>query len=93
MKLRKRFPLLMVVLVLSALVILSIILSITFGAVSIPALDVAKIVWYGLIGSDSPEAVQMLNSARGDIIWSIRMPRVLLSAVVGAGLALSGVAM
>lgn len=93
MKLRKRFPLLMVVLVLSALVILSIILSITFGAVSIPALDVAKIVWYGLIGSDSPEAVQILNSARGDIIWSIRMPRVLLSAVVGAGLALSGVAM
>lgn len=93
MKPHKRFPLISVVLILLALLILSVILSITFGAVSIPARNVAQIVWYGVIGADSPEAAELLSSAHADIIWSIRMPRVLMSVVVGAGLALAGVVM
>lgn len=93
LNIRKRFPLIPILLVLIGLLVLSMILSITFGAVSIPAEDVAKIVWYQIIGADTPEAVEMLTSSRADIIWDIRMPRVLMAVVVGAGLALAGVVM
>lgn len=90
---RRKFPLIPIILVLLAALVLSIIISITFGAVSIPAKDVAEIVWYRLIGADSPRALELLNSSRADIIWDIRMPRVLMAVIVGAGLALSGVVM
>ncbi|MGN0185248.1 MAG: FecCD family ABC transporter permease [Aristaeellaceae bacterium] len=93
LNIQKRFPLIPILIVLIALLVLSVIFSITFGAVSIPAEDVARIVWYRIIGANSPEAVEMLASNRAEIIWNIRMPRVLMAVVVGAGLALSGVVM
>lgn len=93
MRTRKRFPLIPVLILLAGLLILSVILSITFGAVSIPAEEVAKIIWYRMIHADNPEALEVLSSSRMEIIWNIRMPRVLMAVVVGAGLALAGVVM
>lgn len=90
---RRKFPLIPIIILLLAALVASVIISITFGAVPIPAKDVAEIVWYRLIGADTPRAVEVLNSSRADIIWDIRMPRVLMAVIVGAGLALSGVVM
>lgn len=66
---------------------LSIRLGVSLGPVPIPASDVWSIAAYkvGLLpkGSWSP--------ARENIVWFIRFPRVLLSLVVGGGLAVVGV--
>lgn len=89
----KKFPLIKTVFILTVLLVLSIILAITFGPVTIKSIDVAKILYYKIFDSSSPLALELLSGSRADIIWNIRLPRVLMAAVVGAGLAMSGVTM
>lgn len=60
------------------------------GSVSVPAGDVISVIMSKLSGSPLPDDMTL---ARADIIWDIRLPRVILAAVVGAGLALSGTIM
>ncbi|WP_125154269.1 FecCD family ABC transporter permease [Clostridium rectalis] len=90
---KKKFPLVIIIIVLTILLIVSMIVSITFGAVPIKSLDVAEILYYKIFNVGTNNAIELLQSARADIIWNIRFPRVLMGAVVGAGLSLSGVLM
>ena len=73
---------------LTALLAVSVLVAIGIGAASIAPSDTARYLWAavtgGSIGADEATAYQ--------IVWQIRTPRVLLAAVVGAGLALVGVA-
>jgi len=64
------------------LLILSIIIGVSIGAVRIPPNIVLKI----LLGNSSSE----LNSLYTIIIWKVRLPRVLMASMVGASLAISG---
>lgn len=82
---RARFRL--VLLVLFGLLLLSVTLAVSLGPVAIPGREVWGIVAYkiGLIPKGD------WSSAREDIVWLIRFPRVLLGMVVGAGLAVVGV--
>ncbi len=73
------------------LLVLSIILAITYGPVSIDYKDVAKILYYRIFNINTFEAVEILETPKTEIIWNIRFPRVLMGTVVGAGLALCGV--
>lgn len=75
------------------LFILSIILGISFGAVDIPPSEVYSVFLYKLFGIKVGNIGHVLNSTVFDIIWEVRMPRVLLGAFAGMSLAVVGVIM
>lgn len=62
------------------------------GAVKIHFPVVWQIIFAKLLGG-SIEGIKGINGATEAIIWDIRLPRVILSGIVGAGLSVSGVAM
>ena len=75
------------------LFISSIILGISFGAVDIPPYDVYRVFLYKVFGIKIGNLDEILNSTVFDIIWGVRMPRVLLGAFAGMALAVVGVIM
>ena len=75
------------------LFIASIILGISFGAVDIPPYDVYRVFLYKVFGIKIGNLDEILNSTLFDIIWGVRMPRVLLGAFAGMALAMVGVIM
>ncbi|MFP3799914.1 FecCD family ABC transporter permease [Paraburkholderia sp. SIMBA_027] len=62
----------------------SIVLAVGFGPAHIAPLDVVRTVASHISGG------AQINTMIDDIVWQIRLPRVLLGALVGAALALSG---
>ncbi len=64
-------------------------LCVSFGAVSIPLDTTFKIIWNHLLGSFWPMPVDYPPGS-DTIIWQIRLPRLVLAACVGSGLAGSG---
>ncbi|MCL2559893.1 MAG: iron ABC transporter permease [Turicibacter sp.] len=74
-----------IVLVMSAL--LAILLSVSIGGADIPISDIGRVFAYRLFGAPLPSD---MPSVTAGLIWNIRLPRVLLSFVVGASLAVSG---
>ncbi|MDK0812937.1 iron ABC transporter permease [Clostridium perfringens] len=75
------------------LFISSIILGISFGAFDIPPYDVYRVFLYKVFGIKIGNLDEILNSTLFDIIWGVRMPRVLLGAFAGMALAMVGVIM
>ncbi|ELC8395997.1 iron ABC transporter permease [Clostridium perfringens] len=75
------------------LFISSIILGISFGAVDIPPYDVYRVFLYKVFGINIGNLDEILNSTLFDIIWGVRMPRVLLGAFSGMALAMVGLIM
>ena len=77
--------------VLIVLLILSIVIAVAIGSTYIAPREVYKAIIYkltnGLMYKDTSDAMVMA------IIWEIRLPRVLLGALCGAGLALCGILM
>ncbi|MFF0634297.1 FecCD family ABC transporter permease [Nocardia sp. NPDC004151] len=57
------------------------------GPVAVPPLTVARIVGHHVAGVP---AASEWTAAQDAIVWRVRVPRVLLGALVGAGLAVSG---
>lgn len=77
---------------LIALVLLALAVSVavSVGSVPVPLVTVWKIVVAHLVpGSVTPD----WSTAREAIVWDLRLPRVLLAALVGAGLGLAGAAL
>ncbi|GAV39797.1 FecCD family ABC transporter permease [Streptomyces acidiscabies] len=62
------------------------ILGISIGAVTVPVGDVWTIVLHHVTGAGTPPS----DPALDQIVWTFRTPRVLLAALVGAGLAVCG---
>lgn len=79
---RRRFLLLFVSLVVATPVV--VILAISVGAVWISPSAVWSSVLAHLVGTPPPSPID------DQIVWQIRMPRVLMALVVGAGLAVAG---
>ncbi|MEV0033423.1 iron ABC transporter permease [Nocardia sp. NPDC050793] len=75
---------------LTALLLLVLILATGLGPVSVPPATVARIVGHHTVGL--PAAGEW-TPAQDSIVWLVRVPRVLLGALVGAALALSGAAL
>ena len=75
-------------LTLSILLALVAVCAISAGSVAVPLHDTIDIIAAKLMGS-TPAA----DPAMTDIIWTLRVPRVLLAMTAGAGLALAGVVM
>ncbi|MFD5186906.1 FecCD family ABC transporter permease [Streptomyces sp. NPDC058357] len=66
----------------------SVVVSVSIGQVDVPVRESARVLLHELTGIGGPGDPVFM-----DVIWSIRLPRVLLAAVVGAGLALCGTVM
>lgn len=77
-------PYLTLLAALAVALVVSTLLAAGVGPVGVPAGEVARILLHHLTGGGDTAATSDL------IIWRIRFPRVLLGAVVGAGLALAG---
>ncbi|MFF2961834.1 FecCD family ABC transporter permease [Streptomyces sp. NPDC057963] len=73
---------------LVALLAGSVVVSVSIGQVDVPLRESWRILFSELTGIGGPADPVFV-----DVIWSIRFPRVLLAAVVGAGLALCGTVM
>lgn len=81
---------------LVALLLVAITVAITWGTVSIPPATVWRIAmaqFIDLFGTTSHTTGTVWRDEHFQIVWMIRMPRVLLAAMVGAGLAVVGVVM
>lgn len=79
--------------VLTLAMLTTLIVSIGTGSVNVSPLDVMRIVSHHVIGTGSSTGTGLDGDlARHDaVIWTIRAPRALLGATVGAGLAVAGV--
>ena len=73
---------------LAILLLLSCLLSVTFGSATIPLKEVAEILLFKVY--ELPAEPHSWTPGQEQIVWLIRMPRVLLGALVGAGLAVVG---
>lgn len=78
---------------LGILALLSMLLAVGMGTVKIPPDTAYKIIAYKLFHLNIDNVMSQVSPAHMDIIWQIRLPRVILSAVVGAGLAVCGTVM
>ncbi|WP_218952318.1 FecCD family ABC transporter permease [Amycolatopsis anabasis] len=74
--------------VLSVALAGSVLLAIGLGSAVVPPGDTARYLWAALTG----DTIAAEEFTRYQIIWQVRTPRVLLSAIVGAGLGAVGVA-
>jgi iron complex transport system permease protein len=79
-------PLSLCLVVLGALLVLVILVAAAVGSVSVSLGDSWRIVWAHVTGGSSG-----VNPAFDQIVWNFRIPRVLLAALCGAGLAVAGV--
>lgn len=80
----RRYALLLIA--LGALLLVSCVVSLGFGPARVPVDVVWRILLYKLFGLAVPD----WNPGQEYIVWLIRVPRMLLGALVGAGLALIG---
>ncbi len=74
--------------VLGVLLAVSAVVAIGLGSALVPPGETVRYLWAALSGG----VIQADEVVRYQIIWQIRTPRVLLAAVVGAGLGVVGVA-
>jgi len=75
--------------ILLIILLASFVLGISIGAVSIPPSEVVKIIFSHIPGLDSYLTAGLLPEHE-TIIMTMRFPRVIIAALVGAGLALAG---
>ncbi|MEJ2856992.1 MULTISPECIES: FecCD family ABC transporter permease [unclassified Saccharothrix] len=73
---------------LCAVLGLSVLFGVALGPVSVPFGQVLHLLNQGITGG----TISLQEAGQYRIVWDIRLPRVLLAAVVGAGLAVVGVA-
>lgn len=91
---------LFVMLLLFGLLIVGLVMNVNIGSVSIAVSDVLRLVWngirYGMLNAFSGGqyaeelAAVMKASTESQILFSIRIPRMLLAAILGGALSVSG---
>lgn len=77
--------------VLLALLVFSILFAVTVGSADLSIGQVYGVIFYKLFGLGDPQT--MASGAIHDIVWLIRLPRIVLGMAVGMGLAVVGVVM
>ena len=70
--------------------LIAILISISWGSVSISFSEIVAIIHYKLVGLPLADHVQETTVS---ILWFIRLPRILMAYIVGAALAVSGTVM
>jgi len=90
---KKRRIFLMLVTGLSITVLISMLLAVCLGTVQISPNESYRIILYKMFTLNLGDIISQASPSHMDIIWQIRFPRVLMSAIVGAGLAMCGTVM
>ena len=80
-----------VCLALLALLILSVLAAVSFGTMTIPIGDVYRVMLHELFGLGDPAVWG--GGGVHDVVWLIRLPRLILAIGVGMGLSVCGVVM
>ena len=78
--------------VLLAVLVLSLLVAVTIGSVSLSVGDVYGVIVYHLFGIGDA-SVYGDGTSTGDIVWQVRLPRLVLAIGVGASLAVVGAVM
>lgn len=76
---------------LLAALVLSLLTAVTIGSVRIPLGDVYRVITFKLFGVG--DAAALSKGAVHDVVWLIRLPRLILAIAVGIGLSVCGVVM
>ena len=84
----KRQPWLIPVFIIAP--ILCILISLTLGAFEISVPEVIEIVWCGITGQEFTSDNYKNPALAYSMVWTVRLPRVVVSCLVGAGLAIAG---
>ena len=82
------FPVVMVL--LSVILVLSLMFAVTIGSTSIPFSDVYHVIFHKIFGVGDPS---WGSGKIHDVVWFIRLPRLILAAAIGMGLSICGVVM
>ncbi|MFX0547753.1 FecCD family ABC transporter permease [Hathewaya histolytica] len=77
--------------VLMIILIFSILITVTMGSVDISIKDVYSIIIYKILGVG--DANILSKGPVHDIVWFVRLPRIILAVAVGIGLSVSGIVM
>ena len=80
-------------LALVAVAVFSIGAAVALGQVEIPLGHAYRILLYQLTGISIGDVSELASGSYVDIIWKIRLPRVILALLIGAGLSLCGTIM
>lgn len=83
------FPFWAQLLILFILFLLILIISSGLGYIKVPFIDVVKVLVANITGR--PDMLGTMDSLFPVVVVDVRLPRILTSAMVGAGLAISGV--
>lgn len=78
---------------LAVLLFVSAVQSLSFGVIKVSFADIARMLYYQSFGIRTPEALQLLASVQYDVIFDLRLPRIIMAVICGGGLALGGVVM
>ena len=87
----KNIGFIFLLLMLTGMLVLALLWALSIGTVKLPLSEIWQAVWEQLSGTLPIEA-----AGRGpvhDIVWLLRLPRLVLAAIVGSGLAVCGVVM
>lgn len=79
------------ILVLCGALVLSLLWAVTFGAVDLEMSEVYRVILYKIFGIGDAERYG--SGGLSDIVWFIRLPRLVLAIAIGSALATSGVVM
>lgn len=90
---QKRKNFLLLFLTLTAITLLSVLLALCLGTVKILPEESYRILLYKMLNLNLGNIISQASPSHMAIIWEIRLPRVLMSAIIGAGLALCGTVM
>ena len=81
------------IIVFIGVLVFSILSAVTVGAVKISIGDVYRIVLHNTTGISIGDAAALSSGTLYEIVWNLRMPRVLMGAIIGILLAMCGVVM
>jgi iron complex transport system permease protein len=78
---------------LTVIALLSIVIAVCVGTVQISPEESYHIILYKIFNLNLGNTMSQISPSHIDIIWELRLPRVLMSALIGAGLAMCGTVM
>ena len=81
----------MVILTLTAALILSLLWAVTIGSVDLAMGDVYRVILFKILGIG--DAQRYGSGSLSDIVWYVRLPRLILAITIGASLSVAGVVM
>ncbi|WP_102401348.1 FecCD family ABC transporter permease [Haloimpatiens massiliensis] len=90
---RKKTSIMVLVTILIAFLAISVIIAVIFGPVKLQIKEVFRIVVYNIFKIPIGDKQTLVKGVSYEIVWGIRFPRILLGAIVGAGLSVVGVVM